>query len=394
MERFAFLHSKMTKSAMEPEGNWKTWLKGMGYPNPLNAGGKTEAPQQGYDFPGIPVYYCGQPPVDGRTEDDGFHMGFSRVIKIPYEFSVGQLAQRTLGRDGEKYSIPELGRELDFARAIFGDVEGSLPSERKKAADGPDRLALKGRVAFEFATLAEGRNPYLMPVSTTVMMGPKASFWPFYLRNGQDPGSSADYNDEMAILAGRKRYPVRCLGQQLPKPPADAKEKQKTKLRFLGAGHVFRGRIRFRNLHAAELGALLWALNFGDFSEPTKYFHAMGRAKGHGYGRLAATISQFRATAHCPAGQAIEARDMAPFVEEFTAYMDAGLRWLGYGFGFENSPAVTALRALADPQKSKNNDQHLGVMSMKDFRTLKRIDQAHDLLCDYVSADDWARMRP
>ena len=207
--QFAFVNSKLTRSKMEPEANWAYWLKEMNYPDPLTAKDDTagNATKKG-GFPGIPVFYCGDP---SRNPEDAtsFFMGLSRVVKIPYMHSVGQVAMRTLGQSGEKYTIPKLEQELDFARAIFGDVEGSLPSERKKNENDQDRKALKGRVAFEFALIQTDSPPTPEPEITTMMMGPKASFWPFYLKDDRDPKRPADYNNSHAILAGRKRYPVR-----------------------------------------------------------------------------------------------------------------------------------------------------------------------------------------
>ncbi|MCB2188749.1 MAG: TIGR03986 family CRISPR-associated RAMP protein [Deltaproteobacteria bacterium] len=408
LKQFALLHSQMTKNTMEPEGNWKDWLDRMKYPDPLKKNGQAKVSNKGYEFPGIPVYYCGKPPVDGREDAQGFYMGFSRVIKIPYGYSVGQVAARTLEKDGEAYSIPKLQEELDFARAMFGDVEGSLPSDHKKKENDPDRKALKGRVAFEFAARKEDQPPAMGEVFRTVMMGPKASFWPFYLKDGKRLCYTADYNDPDAILAGRKRYPVHCKAEKLAPPHDNAKKEQITQVQFLDEGNTFQGQIRFHNLHPVELGALLWSLTFGEFRESPKYFHAMGRAKGNGYGRLAARITGFSASAPGPETPSADLDDMESFVEGFTVYMDEQLASLGYEFTFKESPAVLALRALANPEnKNKNKDRH-GVMNLKkekenEFRKLKTREEtegqdkretARDMLCDYVLSVDWAEMRP
>lgn len=75
-------------------------------------------------------------------------------------------------------------------------------------------------------------------------------------------------------LKGTRQYPLREIS---PNQPYFSKQG----FRPLAAGSQFTGTIRYRNLHADELGLLLWCLRLEEGC-----LHTMGMAKAAGYGQM------------------------------------------------------------------------------------------------------------
>lgn len=224
------------------------------------------------------------------------------------------------------------------------------------------------------------------------MMGPRASYWPFYLKNGDNLALSASYNNKHSILGGRKRYPVREKESPLPNPLSGARPEQTTSLSFLeavpGEKLIFSGQLRFHNLHEVELGALLWALCLGDGTGGgANYSHALGRGKAFGYGRLTCSINKFEAKQNFMQKRCDDVNNILRFLDKFIGYMDAQLANLSYEFSFTNSPAVKSLLAMADPRLGKTHGEELGYMALKSHQRNKNA--ATTLVYVGQSAADW-----
>lgn len=274
-QRFELAHSKPSKNKREPEGSYEVL-----HPT-LAAGGR------------IPVFYIGNP--DPGRRDADFSIGLTRLFKRSHRYSVGQVLKREAG-----HALAVSPRfKPDAVEALFGyvfepDEIGKSPAE----SIAPGELARKGRVACGFARLVgEGTEA---PEKRTVMMGPRASYGPFYLR-----GVYKDWTAPDARLAGRKRYFPRFAPQNVASPEkrresaralyqtldrkGDAPESATSHLRYLepaapGGELVFSGEIRLHNVSAAEVGMLLWALSHG--GDPAKpYRHMVGRGKAAGAGQ-------------------------------------------------------------------------------------------------------------
>lgn len=369
MRQFSFINSKAVRDRIEAEGSWLYWLKSTGWPEPTTGHTYDDKNRQESKLPGIPVFYCGTPGSGPEDEGMPFNIGLSRVIKIGYDQSVGQVAARTLGaKDDEGYAIPRLGSsELDFARAILGDVEDT--HEGRKSDKKISRDALKGRVAFGFAWA--NNHPEELAVPPTVLMGPRASFWPFYLCDAKDRSRSVSYNSPFAELAGRKRYPVRHEVGIMPPPPkrqdGTVNLEVASKVSFLNAGAVFEGEIRFHNLHQLELGALLCALSLGQKDSPTR--HSLGHAKAFGYGSLSC---EFKMQA-CPNIAQDEVPSEADFIAMFRAHMDGWFREQHLGGEWVNSPQIQSLLKMSYPIQNPNLTQRLGsIGEVKDFAGFKK----------------------
>lgn len=186
-------------------------------------------------------------------------------------------------------------QDPDIADAIFGWVTETETPMRERAR--------AGRV---FVTDARCLNPdddiwySKNSITPSVLASPKPSSFQHYLvqdkRFGHDPDdlpTLAHYGTPRSEtqIRGYKRYWHR--GKQ---PPIEANASaedltkhasQYTRIRPLKAGAKFSFRIYFDNLHAEELGALLWAVKLPD--DKRDYCHKLGMGKPLGMGALKVT---------------------------------------------------------------------------------------------------------
>jgi CRISPR-associated protein (TIGR03986 family) len=238
----------------------------------------------------IPIFFTGD-----LSNQNTLEIGLTRLFKIGHDYAVGDKLDQEKGHklDPEK---------PDMVEALFGHVfeDTDLPlgvtTTSANAPEAPTKrqLARKGRIAFGFATLLKPEDAITNGGDVTaLMMGPRASFAPFYLK-----GQFKDWSDPAARLAGRKRYFPRFADQQqLANAPASIADKLRhprsemtSTLRFLepkygGETLNFVGTIRLHNVLPEEVGALLWALTLsGDPQKP--YRHLIGRAKNAGAGQV------------------------------------------------------------------------------------------------------------
>lgn len=163
-----------------------------------------------------------------------------------------------------KGAIPTLlqsNKHKDLAECIFGTADKSLGY-------------LKGRVVFSPA-FAGGEVKELETVQTT-LSSPKPSYGPLYVEGGT-------WNSSVALIKGRKRYPVMGRNGDAYGYNDTGNGNNETKFRPLSAGTAFSGKIHFHNLRRVELGALISALSFNGRSE---CFHSIGEAKPLGYGKV------------------------------------------------------------------------------------------------------------
>ena len=264
-EIFKINHSKPGKKSREPQGSWATL-----YPT----WDKNKR---------IPIFYSGdlqkQSPAD-------FCFGLTRLFKIPHAYSVDEI----LRREGAGAHFRWPASRPDIVEALFGFVYED--NDRPELAD---RDMQKGRIAFGFAVCKERNGITQRPDLPTVMMGPRASFSPYYLA-----GKHLDYSDIEARLAGRKRYPVRYPQEMLNAAEPSIRTKlagtanganfeMQSRLSYLlpSSKLVFSGDIRLRNVHPVELGAVLWTISLGNIDlEKNNYRHNLGRGKPFGMGQI------------------------------------------------------------------------------------------------------------
>lgn len=314
-----------------------------------------------------PVFLRGDPAAaaDPKGAPAGFFMSFSRFFRVPYPDSVGDVLGRTHPRSGA----------LDFCQALFGFLPNTPPltgtAETERAGDLPlpsdrkdsDRAWASRVFVFHASLLDRPGAARELWETRAVTLGPRPSFFPFYLRHAdadRQPDRAVDhpldYSSGEARLAGRKRYPARggarpnlLRGEPAAKKEAEAAGGTESTMTFLDgtpeAPLVFEGRIRFRNLLPAELGGLVWAITLGDFGrDDSRHRHMLGRAKAFGYGQVRAEIDRERSRT------ARDDRTPAPGLAECVGRFEKAVeKWHADGTAYRALAPVAELLALTDP---------------------------------------------
>lgn len=302
----------------------------------------------------VPVFYFHRPPYAGGTLPGGLILSLARSFKMPHARSTGAVL-------GQQRQSAEAEPALDFVQALFGHV----PHQGEDMAPPPDqprKAAWRGRVRFSDAPLAEAPRVRTQEQSG-VTSAPRPSFWPYYLepKTGGEAAAPVDWSDAGANLAGFKRYPVRKAQSPFVQAPGGTQGNSNANIlntmAFVDpgpAGLRFRGRIRFHNLLPAELGALLFAIEFGTPErDDAPHRHAIGRGKAQGHGRVRARIdagaSRFErndgATTIWPA----LAADCVAAFQGFVAAQYGRLKGMATVPEFHAIPAVAQTLAMQDP---------------------------------------------
>ncbi len=366
---FVLNHSKPGKNRRDPEGSWRdlqpTWKS------------KNR----------LPIFYCGDL---GRQSSGEFYFGLTRLFKIPYQNSIGDI----LKRNHPAYTQWPKEDTPDMVEALFGFVY-----EEDEKPENSDRQAQKGRIAFGFA---EPRNkPKVSPSMDTVMMGPRASFAPYYLA-----GKQLDYNNEDVHLAGRKRYLVRYPQQNLSHAEAEIRRNLKqsvstahnkeiiTRLQYLLPSKEpqhelrFSGEIRLKNVHPVELGAVLWAISFGNTNPTRIQRHTLGRGKAFGMGQLHAAKIELQVDCYDGAKRSENQEErQRRYLAAFEAYMkDRYPDWPKYlqndYFDRMSNPEVGAkMRARNKLGYPGNHQAHRNI----------KVDRQQDEKTPFANASDFPR---
>lgn len=334
--RFKFIHSRIARGDRSAEA-----------PGTLDFWEESFVPNRTL----VPVFYFNRPPYTAGDIPGGLILSLARSFKMPHARSTGAVMDK-------QREAAQKEPALDFVQALFGHV----PHQGEQAAPPPDQprqAAWRGRVMFADAPLVEGTRPRTTEKSG-VTSAPRPSFWPYYLDPPAD-GPPVDWSDAGANLAGFKRYPVRSGQSPFIQPPLNAQGQVNTKtvttMKFVDPppnGLRFRGRIRFHNLLPAELGALLFAIEFGTPGCDDKpHRHAIGRGKAQGHGRVKARIdaaaSRFeRNDGEAVAWPALAGACVAAF-QNFIAGEYARLRAIETVPEFHAIPAVAQTLAMQDP---------------------------------------------
>lgn len=316
-----------------------------------------------------------------RNEEWEFwHSAFEANLKVPVFFLVEEGKLRAFGlammfRLAYKYSVveavhnsqPRINRDsrADLTELIFGHV----PLARKGKAAEQEWL-LKGRVSFGLLSAQGPVKP--MPEVKAVLGAPKASYYPNYIEQRADrPGapplmgkdSYATFMDKDVKLRGFKRYRVQpsVVASKLPDVGDKNRPNENVQSRFapLPAGTRFTGQLRVHNLRPAELGAVLWALDFG---QAEGCLHTLGMARPLGYGACSIEISGGKLIPNDSgaAGQTLAERlaaARAAFAKVMDTHCGGEGRW-------SRSRAILELQELARPLAE--NSPHRYHMSIKE----------------------------
>jgi CRISPR-associated protein (TIGR03986 family) len=257
---------------------------------------------------GVPVFFLAESAKALRA------FGLAMMFRLAYHHSTKSAAKRFQERlDGR-----------DFADQLFGWA----PQHGVKGG-------LRGRVTIG---LARAINAQEAPEVSVVLGAPKASYYPNYVEQGAQPGASPTrvvakngresfeyktWMDTDARPRGWKRYRPIEGGPTTPPAPkkgdGSAMDTTKVASRFkpLKKGAKFRTRIRVHNLRPHELGALLWALDFGGSAGT---FHMLGMGRPLGYGQCALKLVSL--DVEDMKGKAHNLTDADTFRERFVQHMN------------------------------------------------------------------------
>jgi len=248
---------------------WQEWA----FPRSQPPGARRKA--DGHLRDGEPVFFLTHDNHKGEDNPDGLvFFGRAGMFRLPYDRRPVDLVPEPLRTAG-----------LDLAEALFGKVDA--------------RDAIKGRVFFEDAVATKGGPGWfegeLVP---KILSSPKPTTFQHYLTQDGTKGKeelTTYIEGDYTTIRGHKLYWHRWgeggllevkepqnqegLLRDLEGPRPE--DRQHTVIRPVRAGVTFSGRIRFENLTAFELGALLSALQL-----PEECRHKLGMGKPLGLGSV------------------------------------------------------------------------------------------------------------
>jgi len=310
----------------------------------------------------VPVFYLEK---NGKVDS----MGLAMMYRLAYTHSIGEVIKHTNPdhRSDTFHDLPEL---------LFGSVN-----------EKDTELTLKSRVSFSLAYL-ENEAQVINDLSPTILGGPNASYYPSYVRQKSvsrltERQPYMTYMDNTAEVRGWKCYPInpRWTVPKL-KPWSNSKgqkvdisSKVKVKLYPLAEGARFKCALKIHNLRPAELGALIWALTWGD---QENLRHGLGMGKPFGLGQISIDIKpeswqQLRPT---------HPQGTVPSKEEcqqaFVEMMEKAWEYAPKSGPKKNVPIKWAesiqlkqLLAMADPEMAPGNMEQLTYMSLPQFQREK-----------------------
>lgn len=300
---------------------------------------------------GIPVFY--------HTDDQAVRsLGLAMMYKLPYAHSLHEAISHT-------HSAHLGGTHPDLPDLVFGHLGDEAGQGGKRLQSG-----LRGRVNIGLADIeadAHGNTPEPTLNAPCILNGPKPTFYPAYIR--QDGNKFHTLMEAQAQLSGWKRYPVR-VKEDIPPIAADNDNNRvRVRLETVSAGTAFTTRLRFHNLRRVELGAVLWALDFG--SRPD-HRHAIGMGKPFGLGQLSIEITGHTLRLNQP--DIIASDDDALLLQacrlEFIAFMNQIVRDAGHDGCWEDCPPLKALLEQAKPARDTQRLEYLP--TPQDYGHLKR----------------------
>ena len=316
----------------------------------------------------VPVFYWKE---GGRVSTLGTAFAFKAAHR--------KSARDLLGHSHAGHLEPVETMRLDLAHLIFG-----------VAAEHDGGRGLKRRAHFGLAR-ADGDPQPCGPVHPSILLGPKPSYAGLYVRQRHDDQPLQD-DEPLATyspldrpkdphlrrpeLSGVKIWPARNAGQFAPDrvhPDLANNRKVQIKLVTLLPGTVFRSRLTFHNLRPVELGAVLWALSFGDAAafggdpQAVTKRHRLGMGKPLGLGEVAIRVIGLDTEAACPSSShAASGVAAAKLVGDFEAHMKSASV---YGPEWSESKQVRALVEAATPSPSAALD--LRYMALDEYQNAK-----------------------
>lgn len=320
----------------------------------------------------VPVFAIFKPHVPGQVRELR-SFGLASTFRLAFEYTTGDAAANT-----QQVLLPDGSRDarLDYAESLFGRV----PKDERHRARTDVHEALKGRVSFD--TLVSKDAQLSGPV-TAVFGAPKPSYYPNYIENspaaagwgtavpngGPVIGDYKTLMDGNARLRGWKRYRLQAAVANPPLPDK-VKDKQKSIFRPVKAGATFKGKVRVHNVRLHELGALLWAIKFGEDEHAR---HALGLAKPYGYGRIKITVEKEKPgalIANDP--ETINGEIIPKAIAAFVDHMERWAKEKAVPAGWRKSLHIETLLHLAKPVVGDPMELRYPTLKPNEFTTAIR----------------------
>lgn len=340
----------------------------------------------------VPVFYV----MHGARK----HIGLAYMPKLAGDFSTLDMIEHAAP---EHRTVPGMQNGYDLADLLFGTV-GDTQGD-----------ALRGRVSCETARLVKEGEP-LQQQDDTILNSPKPTYFPNYLtqktNSGGDKlavdGQYATYvetqESSRSTLRGFKRYPARPSEQTHVQPLTQEQAVNKrvqVRLLTLQPELEFKGRIVFHNLKPEELGALLWALTWGD-DESLRHSLGMGKSFGFGQTHIEIDTEASRLMPNDPAQAALtlSSATRQHYRQCFEDHMENHA--LAHG-GWRVSPQIANLLAMANPSAANKLPsgmelRHMMLMrcesnakgtTLNEFVWAKQDNPGPFVLADYAKATGW-----
>ena len=204
----------------------------------------------------VPVFYLGKP-------DQPTSIGLAMMYRLPYNYSIHDAIKHTTDKHFDS--------KLDLAEILFG------------MTGNPE--GLKGRIWVSQATAQNAEQERLVH---TILGSPKPTYYPSYLEQPELPGKYKTLLDADSKVRGWKRYPARPFNAGSITVPTAEQASVATKYIPLKPGTQFDFKIKLHNLKPLELGALLWALEWGG---DQNLCHGLGMGKAFGFGQVKVKVT-------------------------------------------------------------------------------------------------------
>jgi CRISPR-associated protein (TIGR03986 family) len=345
--------------------NW-AYYRDSGYP------GETSFKNGGW----MPIFYLGDTAHPLRIES----FGLAFMFKLAHENDTHDMLKNSNSDHCSEYNpnIDGSGK-FDLSSLIFGAVEGQKKQWFKHS--------LKRRASFETAVAVRPESPDSTREGSAVLLGPKPSYFPIYVRQpfsgDKLPATPADYRgkattpyavyDGVQELAGSKIWPVH--GAVQIATPTDPNKAVQVYLNALDAGTTFKTKLHVHNLRKAEIGALIWALTFGEQeSGNDNFWHRIGMGKPFQWGAIKIRIGEFANL--IPNAPGNDDDFMAAFKRQIQEFCKDKLET-----DWDKTPQYAAVKKAS--QKSLNSSADFKQMGLDEFIANKNAN-VPNFLRDYV----------
>ncbi len=286
----------------------------------------------------IPVFVCFNKTVAQNGTPKIAHFGLSYMHQLPYRYGIGDYLP-------EGHTCPE----MDMAALLFGNTD--------------EVSGLKGRIAVKngYSEIHEHNHFDKLEEHTRTLSGPKASYYPFYLKQDRTSRRLITYDAKEAQLRGRKRYPIKA---KIDPNFQEEAGKINSTFRPLPAKTTFETEIVYHNLLPEELGALLSAITFHN---TTFCLHGIGMAKPYGYGAVHVDIVDWTDTV-----------SITDYLKRFEDLMQKQIP------NWRQSPQLRELFAMSQTVHEDKDLEKLVYMPLEDFRTVKSANKFLPQFTDFI----------